>query len=270
MTSGSSEGKLGGAEQSARGCHRFQAWIALGAALGIGLSAAAAGALTIGGGAGIPVNPVYFNSGGAFGLVASPGFDFTANASSDWVLTGSGGALSVQTHLLTPVLQNPQFPADSTNPSGPQGKPSTTNPFVADSLWTVTNTTRTALHNAYLVFESVDLAPTSLVPGGYPNVPVGIDKNLFSIVEYTDPGAKAPLFFGALSLGALAANGSPGDSTQIRVRYIVAGDLPLNGANLVMPPLTVAGLLNVPEPSTLVLLGSGVVLLAAAGRRLCA
>jgi hypothetical protein len=242
----------------------------LGAALGIVLSAAGAEALTIGGGSGIQVDPVYFNSGGNFGLIPGPAFDFAANASNSWVSMGSGGSLSIQTNLQTPVLQNPQFPANSTNPTGPQGTPSTTNPFVADSIWTVTNTGKAPLNHAFLVFESVDLAPTALLPGGYPNIPVGIDRNLFSVVKYTHPGANTPLFFGALSLGSLAANGSAGDSTQIRVRYIVAGALPESGANLVMPPFTVAGLINVPEPSTLLLVGSGAVLLAAAGRRRCA
>ena len=248
---------------------RFRMWTALGAALGMGLTGASASALTIGGAAGIQVDPVYFNSGGNFGLITGPSFNFAANPEGDWLTVGSGKALSIQINLQTPVLQNPQFPSSSMNPTGLHGTPSTTNPFVADSLWTVTNNTKGPLDNAYLVFESVDLAPTTLLPGGYPNIPVGIDKNLFSIVKYTyspSPGTEASLFFGALPLGSLGA----GDSTQIRVRYIVAGALPANGANLVMPPLTVAALINVPEPSTLVLLGSCLALFAAAGRRRCA
>jgi|GEM_PF-3127538 len=269
MARGSLGGRSGGAERS---MSRFGMWIAFGAALGMGLAAASASALTIGGAAGTQVDPVYFNSGGNFGLITGPAFDFAATSASNWRLVGQGQALSIQINLQTPVLQNPQFPLSSMNPTGPQGTPSSTNPFVADSLWTVTNNTNGALNNAYLVFESVDLAPTTLMPGGYPDIPVGMDKSLssFSIVQYTYPGAKTPLFFGALPLGSLAANGTAGDSTQIRVRYIVAGALPQNGANLVMPPFSVVGLINVPEPSTLVLLGSGLALFAGVGRRRCA
>lgn len=237
--------------------------IALGAALGMGLAATGASALTIGGAAGVEVSPVYFNSGGNFGL------NLPTNSPFNFPVTPSNFrdvALSIQINLQTPVLQNPQFPSSSMNPTGPQGTPSEVNPFVADSIWTVKNTTEEKLNDAYLVFESVDLAtPTTLLPGGYPDIPVGIDKKLFSILQYTSPGSE-PLFFGALSLGTL----NPNDSTQIRVRYIVAGALPPNGANLVMPPFDVAAFVNVPEPSTLALLGSGLALFAAAGRRRCA
>jgi len=256
--------------QGARRSCRFKRWIAWGAALAaFGLSAAGASALTLSG-TGTVIDPVYFNSGGNFGLITGPAFDFAATSAGDWRAVGSGGALSIQTALVTPVLQNPQSPTSSLNPLGPVGTPTAANPFVADSIWTVTNTTKGKLNNAFLILEAVNLAATPLVPGGYPNIPVGIDRNLFSIVKYTSPGAKSPLFFGGLSLGSLAPNGSPGDSTQVRVRYIVAGALPLNGANLVMPPFSVAALINVPEPGTLVLVGSGVVLLGATRRRRCA
>jgi hypothetical protein len=243
--------------------------MAWGAAVVVGLSAAGASALTLGG-TGTLIDPVYFNSGGNFGLITGPAFDFAANSTNDWRGVGSGGAISIQTNLLTPVLQNPQSPASSMNPSGPQGTPTTINPFVADSVWRVTNTTPGMLNHAYLILEAVNLAPTALVPGGYPNIPVGIDRNLISVVQYTYPGATTPLYFAALSLGSLAPNGSPGDSTQILVPYIVAGALPQSGANLVMPPFSVAALINVPEPGTLLLVGGGVVLLAATHRRRCA
>jgi hypothetical protein len=239
-----------------------------GAALALGLTAASASALTIGGQAALQVDPVYFHMGGNLGLNAGPGFDFAVSSGNDWITQGTqpGDVLSIQQSLQTPVLQNPQFPASSMNPLGPQGIPSTTNPFVADSTWTVTNKSTKPLKNAYVVFEGVDLAPTTLLPKGYPDILVGIDKNLFSIIRYTSPQLESPLFFGALSLGSLGAK----DSTQIHVRYIVAGTLPQVGANLVMPPFEVIGLINVPEPSTLVLLAGGLALIAAAGRRRCA
>jgi len=269
MTRGSLRGESGAGAQGVRGSCRFERWIAWAAALAIGLSAAGASALTLAS-TGTVIDPVYFHSGGNFGLITGPAFNFAVTSADDWRAVGSGGALSIQTALVTPVLQNPQSPTSSQNPLGPQGTPTTANPFVADSIWTVTNTTKGKLNNAYLIFEAVNLTPTTLVPGGYPNIPVGIDKNLFSIVKYTYPGAKSPLFFGALSLGSLAPNGSAGDAEQVRVRYIVAGALPQNGVNLVMPPFSAAALINVPEPGTLVLVGSGVVLLRATRRRRCA
>lgn len=266
MRTGSSGGRSGGA---GRGVSRFRVWLGFGAALVAGLSATGASALAVG--AGTLVNPVYFNSGGQFGLNTGPAYTFAATSASDWLSVGSGQALSVQINLQTPVIQNPQDPSNSSNTSGPQATPSAAYPFVADSLWTVTNNTGTTLNNAYLVFEAVNLAKTTLVPGGYPDIPVGLDQNLISIVRYTYPGGSTPLFFGGISLGSLGAFGSAHDSTQIRVRYIVAGALPENGASLVMPQIEIAGLNNVPEPSTLVLLlGGGVALYAVAGRRRCA
>ena len=249
--------------RSAAELSRFRVWIAFGAALELGLAAASASALTVGGAAGVQVDPVYFNSGGNFGLNLPSGssFDFSVSPSNFLNV-----APRIQINLQTPVLQNPQFPSSSMNPTGPQGTPSQANPFVADSIWTFTNNTGRVLNSAYLVFDSVDLAPTTLLPGGYPDIPVGIDRDLFSIFQYTSPGAKTPLFFGALSLGSL----NPNDVKQIRVRYIVAGALPQIGANLVMPPFDLGLFFNVPEPSTFVLLGGGLALCAAAGRRRCA
>jgi len=273
-----SRGSLGGRPCKAQSwTRRFRVRVVAGAALAASLAAGSASALAIGGAAGMQIDPIYFQMGGNFGLNTGPGFDFAALASDNWISVGQkGDALSIQQNLQTPVLQNPQSPASSMNPHGVQGTPSTTNPFVADSLWTVINTGGEPLENAYLVFEAVNLAPTALVPGGYPDIPVGIDGKLFKIVKYCpsatqiaqcdDPKAQPVYYFGALSLGSLGAEAS----TQIRVRYIVAGDLPSNGANLVMPPFAIAGLINVPEPGTLLLLAGGLALFAAAGRRRCA
>jgi hypothetical protein len=244
-------------------------YISLGVLLAAGLSVASASALTVDG---IQMDPVYFNSGGNLGLIPGPPVNFVVKPTDDWLLAGSGDPLSIKQNLQTPVLQNPQFPASSQNLNGPQGTPNKTNPFVADSIWTITNNTNAPINHAYLVFESVDLGPTALLPGGYPNIPIGVDRDLFSIVQYTyqsSPGKETTLFFGAVSLGSLGAHGSQDDSTQIRVRYFIAGALPANGNNLVMPPFSVAGLANVPEPGTFLLVGGGVMLLAA-GRRRCA
>ena len=246
---------------------QFRMWTVLGAALGMGLAAASASALIVGGPAGISVSPVYFNGGGNFGLATGVSSCpcISAEPSGDWQLHD----LSIQLNLQQPVIQNPQSPLSSLNPAGLAGNPTAANPFVADSIWTVTNLTDGPLNNAFLVFEGVNLAGTALVPGGYPNIPVGIDRNLVSIVHYTfgSPGSPSSLFFAALPLGSLSANGTAGDSTQIRVRYIVAGPLPVSGGNLVMPELETVALINVPEPSALLLVGSGLVLVAAADRR---
>ena len=256
----------GRSASAARGASRFRKSIAFGAILAMGPAAARASILIETFPASSPpaIQPIYMNSGGNLGLV-DPGSSFNYTAS------GAVQPLSVQINLQTPVWQNPQDPSNSLNPT-PLSTPSGVHPFIADSIWTVTNHTDGTL--THLIFEDVNL-----MTGGYPDIPVALDKtsylllvngqpipHLFSIVKYTD-SAENTYFFGALSLGSL----SPGASTQIDVRYIVTGGLPTSGANLLMPMFDVAGVnVNVPEPGTLVLVATGLALVAASGRRRCA
>jgi hypothetical protein len=79
---------------------------------------------------------------------------------------------------------------------------------------------------------------------------------------------QGPLYFAGLLLpGTL----EPGDFRDVTVRYIVAGNLPINGDLLVMPPFGLSALTRytVPEPGTLLLVGGGAALLAVARRRRC-
>jgi len=104
------------------------------------------------------------------------------------------------------------------------------------------------------------------VPGGYPDIPVAIDDNLMLVVKH-NTASQGAFYFAGLALGTLA----PGASVEKTVRYIVAGNLPINGALLVMPPFGLAALTSytIPEPGTLLLVASGAALLAVARRRRC-
>lgn len=185
----------------------------------------------------------------------------------DWVVPGGAFAISacgagggcdleIGIALLTPVIQSPQRPQESQNPQTPQGSPTPDVPFVADSDWTVRNATSQTLTDAWLLFTAIDFS------SGYPSVPVALDQFLYDVLQIGE-GVDAA-YYGALSLGTL----SPGQEKTLRVRYIVAGDLPDQGGSLVIPPFGVSGLL-VPEPATLPLAGIGLAALALARRRRC-
>jgi hypothetical protein len=148
------------------------------------------------------------------------------------------------------------------NPQAELRVPSPSDPFIADSLWTITNTSGEDYGAPLLLlFTNVNLDdfPGSLVPGGYPDILVGLDDQFFVINKHV-AGAES-FFYGALLLGPLL----PGESTVKRVRYVVADALPLSNGDLVMPPLSVLGV--VPEPTTLLLLAAGLVGAAAIRRR---
>lgn len=150
------------------------------------------------------------------------------------------------------------------NPQAGGSNPTAGNPFIADSLWTATNTSGAAYSApVLLLFTNVTLAdyPGGLVPGGYPNLQVGLDGDLLDIVRYSYAGTD--YFFGAVNLGTLAA----GESAQFTVRYIVSsGPMPIANRDIVMPPLRVLGAV-VPEPGTFALLLVGLTGVAVAGRR---
>ena len=130
----------------------------------------------------------------------------------------------------------------------------------------MTNTSGQTLENPILVFTKIQLGATALVAGGYPDIPVAIDDNLMLVVKH-DTESQGAFYFAGLALGIL----EPGASRDVTVRYIVAGNLPINGALLAMPPFGLATLTSytIPEPGTLLLVTSGTVLLAVARRRRC-
>ena len=246
-------------------------WMGLGMAAALGVAGIAATAqaapIVIGAGGPAPfeVDPLYFiapspGNPDPVGLDAPaggpdrifPGNAFAISACG----VGGGCDLSIAFALLTPVIQSPQQPASSQNPQTPPGSPTAAVPFVADSDWTVRNATSQTLTDAWLLFTAIDFT------GGYPDIPAALDQFLFDVVQLGE-GMDAA-YYGALSLGTLA----PGQEKTLRIRYIVAADLPDEGGSLVIPPYGVSGLL-VPEPATLPLAGIGLAALAFARRRRC-
>lgn len=198
---------------------------------------------------------------------AGPDFDWAVSPENRRLCAGAGAfnatgacmGLSAYELTLTQQLQTVHQ-----NPQARGAVPSATDPFIADSLWTLTNTTTESfLDPILLMFSSVALEPFlgSLVPGGFPNLQVGLDGNLLDIARFTHAGMD--FFFGSVNVGGLA----PGESASFLVRYVVSsGPLPIVGNNVVMPPLKVVAMV-VPEPTTLVLLVAGFGGLAAFGRR---
>ncbi len=225
-------------------------------------------ALTIGGGGPAPfdVAPLWYNGGGAFGLAApAPAPDIVVGVGDYFLTAGNeiyAPELSITQSLQQPVHQHPQAPADSLNPQTPTGSPTMAVPYVADSLWTIRNDSGDALTSVWLAFTFVSRSPFTGLPGGYPDIPVAMDDFLVDVVKYTDAGTD--YYFAAMSLGSMA----PGESKQLTVRYIVAGDLPFAGGSYVMPPFGVAGLVTVvPEPASVWLLAAGAIGLAMKRRK---
>ncbi len=231
---------------------------------------AAATPIVIGGAGGpaFSVDPIYFNGFDQFGLTG-PGAGASYLVTSPVSLLSVGNAVGMQLtlsqDLQQPVYQHPQYPSISQNPltnGGIPTSPTDALPFVADSTWTITNTSGRDLGGVLLLFTKVTGAT------GYPSVDVALDDYFYETLQYESATA-GTLYFGVINLGDLAANGR----VSFPVRYIVADPILGDATRDVMPPFGLSALERgsyIPEPSTSALVLLGLAVLGRGARRPCA
>jgi hypothetical protein len=240
-------------------------WLSLAVALLLGWSGSA-GALTI-----QDINPRFFPKGGVnTGFLPLPGDfpDFQSSPNDRFLCAGDGtfidsGVCAGKTEYDLSIVQNLMIVYQ--NPQA-RGEPSPTpaDPFIADSVWTVTNNSGEDFDaDLLLMFTNVNLTAFDgrLTPGPYPDLLTGLDRDLLRIVMHT--AGTADYYYLAALLGPLGI----GESVQITVRYVVSeGPMPIVDSDIVMPPLSVLGFV-VPEPTTWLLLVLGLAgLVALRGR----
>lgn len=196
---------------------------------------------------------------------AGPDYNWVIDPGMQMLCTGAGVFQAVSScsgHTAYQILISQDLQTVHQFPQARGLEPTHDAPFIADSLWTATNTTDQAFPRVLLLFTSVNLAPFpgAIATGGYPDLVVGLDGNLLDIVKWTAMGQD--FFFGAVDLGPLL----PGQSKQFTVRYIVeSGPMPIVNNQVVMPPLKLLSVV-VPEPGTIALLLTGLAGIAIAGR----
>jgi hypothetical protein len=234
----------------------------LAAALSFAAAPALATPITVGGAGGpaFQVDPIYFTAFDSFGLTGpGNGPDYFATSPVTFLSVGNAAGidLTLSQVLQEPVYQHPQDPSNSQNPltnGGVPTSPTAALPFVADSIWTLTNTSGQAIEDALLLFTKASGST------GYPAVNVALDDFLYSTLQYESQSA-GTLYFGALPLGDLA----PGAEVSVRVRYVVADPLLFDGVHdFIMPPFGLSALAKgsyVPEPGTAVLVIAGLAML---------
>lgn len=230
---------------------------------------AAATPIVIGGAGGpsFTVDPIYFKGFDQFGLTGpGAGASYLATSPVPFLSVGAaaGMQLTLSQNLQQPVYQHPQYPSISQNPltnGGIPTSPTDALPFVADSIWTITNTSGRDLRGVLLLFTKVAGAT------GYPSVDVALDDYFYETLRYESTTA-GTLYFGVIKLGDLATNGQ----ISFPVRYIVADPLLREAARDVMPPFGLSALERgsyIPEPSTSVLVLVGLAMLGRGARRPC-
>jgi hypothetical protein len=223
--------------------------VALG--LSVALAAAEARALSI-----TDIEPLFFKGPSGFGFAAADvtqlGLVAAAAATPRDTWTSAGGraltpapALGIDQRL-TQVWSNPQAAGRT---------PSASDPFIVDSLWTVHNDSGKPLPASFLVFLQADPLHQ------YPGMPIGLDGDLLSIVDYSAQGIH--YLFGAVRLPSLGV----GQSFDFPVRYVVGGTLDYDaGRNqLLLPRFGLSGLV-VPEPAPGTALALGLIGLAIRSR----
>ena len=212
------------------------------AAIAVVIAAADARALSVS-----DISPLYFNGPGRFGFTAADvaraqlSVSDAASVRDTWLSAGGQGVsplpmLGIDQHLGT-IYSNPQ---------GAGRTPSVADPFIADSTWTVHNNSGARLPPSYLVFVQAD--PTSQ----YPGMPIGLDGDLLSIVDYSY--GESEYLFGAIPLPSLGV----GQSFDVAVRYVVGGTLDFDSGQgaLVLPRFGLQCLV-VPEPAPIAGLALG-------------
>ena len=266
-------GSWGGSFEMRRMQRPDSRWrLALACALLVAMGAISAEAAPIYvGGAGSPafaVDPIYFKGFDQFGLTGpGAGPEYFAVSPVPFLSVGNaaGMNLTLAQQLQKPVYQHPQDPANSLNPLTNFGNPTSPTaalPFVADSNWTITNTSGRKLDGVLLLFTKASGAT------GYPAVDVALDDYFYDTMQYQSMTA-GTLYFGAIQLGDLAI----GEQVSFPVRYIVADPLLFQGNDFVMPPFGLSALERgsyIPEPATSALLLLGLAVLGRRGWRRCA
>ena len=205
-----------------------------------------AGALTL-----AETTPLFFDevaNGFSPSAVAAAGLSpGAATDTSDTFVSagGSGADVLILSQTVSLVHQQP----DPITPS---------NPAIVDSTWTVQNASGAALAMPLLLFTALDPLDT------YPGDPViGLDANLLTLVTFDNGGPQ--IIYGAVTLPDLA----DGETTEITVRYVVAGPLEVQNASQLIAPLGLAVAVTyteLPEPSTLLLALGGLIVCARLGR----
>ncbi len=202
------------------------------------------------------ISPLFFVGTGGQGfdpddvaaLGRTPGF--AADSNDMFLAAGgpsTGAPVQVSSQVVTTVHQLPAMATPD-------------DPAIVDSTWTIVNDASFSILQPILLFTTLDPLDT------YPGDPqIGLDADLLALLTFQPPVGPG-IVYGGVVLPDLA----PGASTQILVRYVVAGPLEISDVSQVLAPLGLAAALSytaVPEPTTLLLCCIGLAGIALAGRR---